>query len=294
MKKNSVRILAGRCQLLGDMYCGLAVTSHYKKLYPEAEIIFPIAGKCAQAAPLYFQHPDINTIYIFDGKEGPESARDFDLIKSCDITVDPNPQHPMGENWFNERNVYEETWIMAGLELEDYKKLNTEDQCPRLYKNFTLPIKHTQKKVIGIWAQAGYAIGNTSKRNPSKSYWQDLINNLISKDFEIWQFGSERDWVFDSHPDLKRFNSQSFFDQIRYSLLTDLVLGTDSGSSLILGGYRHPQISLLRMYKEDGHNKNPLAFSSINPNNYSFVSESDTHDSINQNLLIQKIYQKLI
>lgn len=289
---NNLRIWAGRAQLLGDTISVLPAIRYIKKSYPNSHLIFPIAKKCSQGAPLYLNCPWIDEIYVLDGKEGVESERDFAKMNSCDIISNINPHHPNGELWFNTKDIYEETWLMIGLSKKEWDNLTEEEKTPILSKWFNLPEKIFQGKTIGLWCQAGYAQGNTSKRNPSKKYWGELIPKLIENGYKILQFGSERDWiVHEDNANFKRLNNLSFLDQIRYSLTTNLTIGTDSGSSLILAAYQHPQISLLRMYQEDGHVQNPYAFGPRNKNNFSFCSLTETHDSIDQNLIIQKIYE---
>ena len=288
-----MKILAGRSQLIGDQICALPIASYFKRLYPNAEIIWPIAKKVSQAAPLYMSHPDIDRIFIFDGQEAPESKRDLDFIKSCDLVINPNPPyHPDGNLWPNLRNIYEETWIMAGLSSETYKSLSDDQKLPKLNKWFNLPKKIFDEKTIGIWAQANYAVGDASKRNPSKEYWIQLINKLILDGYKILQFGSERDWeLIPDSSSFKRLNDLSFFEQIKHCLNTNLSIGTDSGSSLILAAYEHSQITLLRTYQEDGHYENPFALGPLNKNNFSLASLTGRHDSIDQSLIISKIYE---
>lgn len=295
MSEKHIRIWAGRAQLIGDTISALHVARHFKKSFPDSHLIWPIAKKCSQAAPLYINCEWIDEIYVTDGLDGPQSERDIKKRHSCDIGINENPQHPFGEQWFNERCIYEETWLMAGRSKAIWDRLTEEEKTPKLEKWFNLPDKIFQNKTIGLWCQAGYAQGDTSKRNPSKKYWEQVILRLVKEGYNILQFGSEKDWNYDylnlSPTIFKRLNNLSFFDQIKYSLTTDLTIGTDSGSTLVLAAYEHPQISLLRMYQEDGHIQNPMAFGPRNKNNFSLASLTESHDSIDQGLIFNKIYE---
>jgi ADP-heptose:LPS heptosyltransferase len=299
MQKDNPRMWIGRSQLLGDTIAALPIARYFKKKFPNGHLIWPIAKKCSQGAALYFNCPYIDEIYITDGQEGVTSDRDFAKMNSCDIISNVNPQHPAGPYWPNERDIYEETWLMIGLPQSEWNNLTEEEQSPVLEKWFNLPAKKFEGKTIGIWCQAGYAEGKITERNPSKEYWEKLVFRLIEEGYKVLQFGSEKDWNLFDESDKKslisssfiRMNSLSFIDQIRYSLTTDLTIGTDSGSSLILAAYQHPQISLLRMFQEYGHVKNPAAYGPRNKNNFSFVALGKSHDEINQELVFEKIHE---
>lgn len=262
---SKIRIHGHRYQLIGDMLSALPILYFYEKKYPGSFKSWGIAKKCAQAAPIFINHPLINQIFIFDGLEGPESQRDFGFIKSHDIIINGNPDHP-DSIYPSQRTIYLETFLMAGLTLEDWNTLTPDEQRPKLYKWWKENPK--RKNTIAYWPQAGYGVEN--KRNASLKWRQELVLNLAFNGFEIWQFGSEKDDILSDNPNiiLKRFNNLSFFEQIKLSLECELVIGTDSGSQLILGAYGVPQISLLtNHWRED---QDPHALEVNNPNNYSF------------------------
>ena len=87
----------------------------------------------------------------------------------------------------------------------------------------------------------------------------------------------------------KRVNERSFFEQIQIANECDLIIGSDSGMSLVCGAYFLPQISLIPIHWNN-HN-NPSALSTNNPNNYSFYSHNGT-DDISQDSVIDKVKEK--
>lgn len=291
MNKNNPRLVVGRAQLIGDQLCALPIARYFKKLYPQSHLIWPVAKKVSQIAPIYLNCPWIDEIYVMDGQESWQSERDLAKLKSADYAMDVNPQHP-DSRYPQEFCIYSETWRMAGLNYGIWKSLTDDEKQPQLTKWWNPLNKFPQdRKTIGIWPQAGYSREN--KRNPSKQYWVKLINQLQQLKYDIVQFGAESDWEFSSTDTLcqvKRFNHLSLFDQIKLSLECNLSIGTDSGSALVLGGYKANFISLICIHW--GNHNNPTALSTNNPNNFSFYSHNGT-DDIDMDLVLAKIIEKI-
>jgi ADP-heptose:LPS heptosyltransferase len=282
----SIKILAGRSGMLGDTLAAVPVATYFKKKYPDSQIIFPIGKRFAQGAPLYINHKDIDTVFVFDGDERPESKRDWDMVNSCNIVINPTPEHP--DNIYpSARTIYKESFLMAGLSEDQWNSLNREEQRPKLYKWW----KKTKAppKTIAYWPQAGYGLEN--KRNASLEWRKKLIGELSWAGYRIWQFGAEKDDSYgfdDSSLNIQRFNHLSLFEQIKLTLSTDLMIGTDSGSALIVGAYEHPQISLLtNHWRED---QDPHALEVDNPNNFSFW-EKGSADNIKIDLVLDKVLE---
>ena len=63
---------------------------------------------------------------------------------------------------------------MAGLNIEEYKKMPKEFQKPKLEKWFQSNIN---KKTIGIWQFAAY--GKEPQRSPSLEWWEKLLPEII-------------------------------------------------------------------------------------------------------------------
>ncbi len=298
MSETFTKIWAGRAQLLGDTVSVLPAISYIKNNYGvNTQIVFPIAKKCSQGAPLYLGHPDISEIFLLDGQEGIESERDKAKYNSCHLRFEINPQHP-DARYPREFNIYSESWRMIGLPIEEWDKLTPEQQRPKLYKWWNCdPLKlrkgYKNRKMIGIWPQAGYSREN--KRNPSREYWVNLIGKLQHW-YCIALFGAETDWKMSSNTDyeirshIDNYTHLSFFDQIKLSLDCDLCITTDSGSGLILGAYEIPQVSIIPIHW--GNDNNPSALSSNNPNNHSFYSFDGT-DNIDMDLVLAKIHEKV-
>jgi ADP-heptose:LPS heptosyltransferase len=266
-----MKILCGKSQLIGDVISALPIATFFRKAYPDAQIIWPLAKKVSQMAPVLFNHPDIDTVFIFDGDEGPVSERDFKMIKSCHIAMNPTPEHP-DNRYPKEFDIYYESWRMAGLGEAEWNKLSKQDKIPKLVKWWKEPVVDKSRKIfiktLAYWPQAGY--GKENKRNASLEWRKKFLTELTNYGpFLVHQFGSENDDRVDAGwPHTQDCRNLSFFDQIKKSLECDIVVGTDSGSALVLGAYGCNQISLLTDHW--GNTNNPMALSTNNPNNTTF------------------------
>lgn len=269
------KIYGFRGSLIGDQIMTLPMLTYLEKRFPGSYKYFQISRKCAHAAPLYFNHPLIDKIVISDCEEG-MGPNDIKIAKECDIVFNVMPQHPMQQDWPNFRNIFEETWVMGGLPLSEYNLLTEEEKRPKLVKWFN--VEKQTPKTIALWPCAGYGRENT--RNPSEKWYLSLINLISKEGYNIIQFGHPNDYNFNQTINIQKewfkinfncLNSLPFFEQIKMSLGCDLAIATDSGSSLVLGAYEMPQITLLTNHFPN-HVQNLEAFATNNPNNINFVS----------------------
>ncbi len=276
----TLKIWGFRGSMMGDCVAALPILTFLEKKYPDSYKYWQIARKCAQCAPIYFNHPLIDKIVISDCDEG-IGPKDKLIMDSCDIKFNLMPQHPLEQDWPNYRNIYEETWLMAGLSMSDYNLLSAEEKKPKLYKWFETT-KLSNKKSIALWAGANY--GKDNFRCPSLSWYNKLSTLLMKNGYEIFQFGHPKDIKVDHSNDLRNL---SFFDQIKQTLSCDIMIGGDSGSSLIIGAYELiPQVSLLTRHWYN-HKINDTAFATNSGLNYNFCGTPP--DSINQEEIIKHI-----
>lgn len=252
----NLRVWGVRGSLIGDSIMALPILNWVERQWPGSYKHWQIARKCAQAAPIYLNHPLIDRIVISDGEEGMGPA-DRAIAETCQVQFDLMPRHPTGDDWPNHRNIYEETWVMAGLALADYHTLPADEQRPKLVRWFD--VGHTD--AIAIWPFAGY--GKEPKRSPSREWYISLIERLRSAGFQVLQYGHPRDplLVYDAYDR----RGLSFFDQVKETVGCDLVISTDSGSGLIFAAYEMPQVTILANHWP-GHTHNLTAFAPLNPN----------------------------
>lgn len=266
------KIFGVRSGLIGDSVMALPILNHLEKLHPDSYKYWLLDKKCSQAAPIYFNHPLIDKILITEQNEG-VGPKELEIANNCDAAINPSPAHPLGEDWPNHRNIYEETWIMAGFPLEEYHNLPIEQQRPKLEKWFNIEspsVGNHGRKTIALFPFAGY--GREPKRSPSVKWYNELLDYLLNDNYEVFHFGhSSEPYIKIGHPYYCRCTHEPFFEQIKMALGCDLTIGTDSGTALIMGAYEVPQISLLTNHWP-GHGKNPLAFATNNVNNQSLFA----------------------
>lgn len=246
----------------------LPILNWINRQYPGSYKYWHLARKCAQAAPLFLNHPLIDKIVITDCDEG-FGPKDIELAKSCDLVINTMPPHPFGEFWHNDRSMVEETWVQAGIPLSEFHSLPADEKIPKLYRWFETNLR---PKTIAVHCFAGY--GRDGQRSPSAAWWIDLLK-AVTKDYTVVRLGHPNEPDFSDDFPYNRFvdlRDLSFIDQVKQALDTSLYIGTDSGMSLVVGAYSHPQVSLLTNWNKN-HTKNPLCLQPINKNNTSLFNE---------------------
>ena len=273
--------------------------TYFEKKYPNSYKYFVIEKKVAECAPLYFNQPLIDKIHI-TGQWGGFSDSDIRLAKSCDAHATfENIKHDTPD-WYNYRCQVEETARLGGI--YDLKEVLTEEEMmPKLerwfdvgYQNFeegTYVGAHHQDNAyfngsIAIWP---FAMAVHAGRSPSVEWWKRLVDTLILEGYRVLQFGYSSDPILSENKDgfYKRFNDNSYFDQVRFALATNFSIGTDSGNMWVMGAYSHPAIHLITNFLP-GHSKNVLALAPINKNATNLFVE-DGVDNIKYNDIVSKI-----
>lgn len=289
--------------LIGDLIMSLPLLTYFEKKYPNSYKIFVVEKKCSQCIEIFINHPMIDRIKITDGWDcvGDE---DIKLASSCQIKdiawtgikgkrKPPYPNNCWHDDkyWYNKRNCIQETARRYGInDLEDV--LSKEELHPKLYKWFDVGFDKSKKnsgysnvkyddsnsdvfkKNIAIWAFAGY--GNDFGRSPNNSWWERLIDELIDRGFTVFHFGLDKE-ILSKSENYKKYTHLSFFEQIRISLASRLVIGCESGPMWIMGAYLHPAIHLITNYLPK-HNENPLALCPVNKNAITFFDKKSCNN----------------
>ena len=270
MKKEgkNFKLWSSRADLIGDSVMFLPVLNFLEKEFPNSYKIFPIMKKCSQAEPLFLGHPLIDRTHITDFDEG-FGENDKKIFEECDFQIDVRPKHA-SEQWHNNRSMVEETWAMSGVGLNRFQEMEKRDKFPRLYKWFDV---ERVNKTVAIHCFAGY--GRDNHRSPDVGWWRRTISNLEASGYKVIRLGHP------SEPDLNTLvadlRESSFMDQVKAALGCDFYIGTDSGFSLVMGAYGHPQISLLTNWN-NGHSSNPYCLAPMNHKGQNLNLFCDTQD----------------
>lgn len=279
----SFSIIGLRPSKIGDIITSLPVLNLLEQQYPNSYKTVSIAKKCSVCIPLLYNQPFIDRLHVNEILENP-NKEDIDFFNSHDLIIPPNLQHPI-PLWYNYVGMVQENFLMMGL---DWNELEPEKRIPKLVKWFDTP---NYSKTISIWPMAGS--GQDKRRGPTSEWFQKLVD-LILKDlpeYNIYQFGHPDDFcIFNEYHDFNKcanFNHLEFFEQIKMTLGCSMGIFTDAGSSLIMGAYGFPQITVLCPWNYM-HTSNFTALEPMNSNNISLIGQP-TCDDILQESVLEKI-----
>jgi len=278
LQQKQLKIWGPLSGIIGDLIMGLPILTYFEKKYPGSYKYWVIQKKCAQCAPLYFNHPLIDRIKITD-KWNEFGEYDRELMSQCGIKARPSTtgwKHS-SPDWYNTVSCVEETAFMGGVtDLLDV--LEGVELKPRLYKWFDVgsPVvtstyaksKNDSKEQyynnIAIWPFAG-----SPGRSPSPTWWNALIDSLINSGYTVSHYGMPWDPKLSNLEGYKTFPHLSYFGQVKAALASRLVLGTDSGAMWVMGAYSHPAINLMTNWLPN-HKTNLLALEPVNDNGQTF------------------------
>lgn len=284
------KILGVSYGVTGDLIMGLPVLTYFEKKYPGSYKYWYIEKKCANSAPLYFNHPLIDCIRI-SGEWSGFSDEDYKIARGCDIKCTMmNWRHDV-QDWYNYRGQIEETARIAGIpDLMDV--LTEEELYPKLHKWFDVGAEddsirtyskenkvQTMDDTIAIWP--GATAGGGTGRSPSILWWKDLANKLVRSGYKVLQFGYLTDtMVADWH------NDKSYFEQVKLALSCKMSIGTDSGNMWVMGAYSHPAIHLLTNWLP-GHTQNLFALNPMNRRSTPFFAHNGTDNIKHSDVLAE-------
>jgi len=278
---------------------GIPMLTYFEKKYPDSYKYWVIQKRCAQCAPLYFNHPLIDRIKITDEWEE-FGEYDKSLISQCDIgagTTTAEWEHS-SPDWYNKVSCVEETAYMAGI-TDLRKELSPEEMKPRLHKWFNVghPVitstyakfenenKEEYHNNIAIWPFAG-----SPGRSPSPVWWNVLVDNLIRNGYTVSHYGMPWDPILSNLEGYKAFPHLSYFEQVKSALASRIAVGTDSGAMWVMGAYSHPAINLMTNWLPD-HRENLLALEPINDNGQTFYEKGGC-DNISAKRVFDNILER--
>ena len=283
-----IKIMApNRLSMLGDIIISLPFLSFLDSMYEDSYKCVYIDKKCSQIIPFLINHPQIDRILVSELVDR-VSPGDENIFKKYDLVFDPFPQHTDNQ-WFNKIHISEAIFRLNYLRGSGYIDpkmfaLMGDNVKPRLSKWFDV---EKFEKTIAIWPFSGYYDDpSISKRSPSIEWWDVIVDGLIKKGFKVLQFGHPRSPRVSFTTD---FRHLSLFDAVKMTLGCDLQIGTDSGSSWIIGAYGMRQICLYTNYVP-GHVTNKDAYVPLNcKNNLISIYGDGNINNINQEEVLNLI-----
>ncbi len=275
-KGKNFKLFLGRSDLIGDTVMCEPSLRYFEKIYPNSYKYWHLLGKTSQAASLWLNHPLIDRLKISKNLESYDEE-DYEIMRKCDIVINTRPQHKI-EDWYNYYNCVEETIQMAGINLDHFNSILTEEERrPKLYKWFKEGLFeeekvgycvnetfHTKKiKNIAIQPFCGY--GKGLNRSPDAGFWSKLIEKLLSLDYYVYHYGFVNEPSLSSKAGYKKLTHLPFFEQIKAALDSEIIVGGDSGFMWTVGAFSHKAVQLITNWLPN-HNRNLLALAPVNIN----------------------------
>ncbi len=270
------RLFLFRSDLLGDSIMAESSLRYFEKLYPNSYKIWHLLGKTHQALPIWANNPLIDRIKVSSNLESYDE-QDYELMKSCDIVINTRPQHK-NPYWYNELDCVQETIQMGGIDLNHFNEILTKDeQFPKLYKYFPIGefneshagyckdniLEENYNKIISVKPFCGY--GKGLNRCPSEKFWHNLINILLDYGYKVNHYGFINEPNLSVREGYRNLTKLSFFDQIKSSLASKMIIGSDDGFMWAMGGYSHKALHLITNWQLN-HTQNLLALTPYNKN----------------------------
>jgi len=295
--------------LIGDIIMQLPLLTYFEKKYPGSYKYLVVLKKISVCVELFINHPLIDRIKVtddwnFPGKTDLKIARSCGIIDQAYNTKTGIRKPPFNgswcsdSRWYNKRSCVEEKAILYGVN-DLTEVLNEEEMKPKLVKWFdvgreTRSIGYLrEKKVIdqeifknsiAIWPFAGY-YNLGAKRSPSPKWWRGLINSLVSK-YQVYHYGVDKE-ILSNSLNYKSFTYLSYMQQVKMSLASPLIIGTDSGSMWVFGAYHHPSIHLITNWNKN-HNTNFNALAPINDKGINLFAKKSC-DNIDYSKVIEAV-----
>ncbi len=284
------RTFGVRGSRVGDSAMSYPVLAWLRKRFPDCYTHWQIARRHHSTVGLWLNNPLIDQIVVSDCDEG-MGPRDNTIAATCHVRFNVMPEHPDGDrNWAQYFTVWDETWRMAGLPIEEYRALDPYDQRCHLVQWF--PVERQRPKTVALWPASNYGVKQEwHSRYPSRSWMVKLSMRLASEGYIVVQCGHSNDYADEGGSLSSAFATDvrhlSFMEQVRLSLGCDSIIGTDSGSTLVLAAYESvPTIQLLTDHMPGG--QTDLAFASNSPTNKPLFGRGSA-DAISIDEVVQSV-----
>jgi hypothetical protein len=235
MNNENVKMLLGHHGLRGDLAINLPAIEYLHIKYG-CTIDMPIHKQFAEMAPLFLNHPSLNSIIITDEYEKFPNEIDQKILMERGYTHITNPmkRHKQDDWW----NYMHQTSAVLFDYSDGIETLSPEQQQINLVKWF--PITEN-KKMIAFAPFAGFVYNKANDKMLTIEKAQAIVNYIISKGFEVLQLGASNE------PSLvnARLNiNPSYFQSVQDMLGCRALIHTDTGMGWICSGYKHRQLGL--------------------------------------------------
>lgn len=240
---NKMKVSGFNSGQFGDLVINTVAARRMKELFSDKIILsLGIVKKYKEIAPLFIDHPDIDSIHFWEGYDDFPTENDKRKIEKFDRVFHPMPTHGQGKPWFTMRHQTQEVCYMNGL----------GDVPPsRCYLEKWFDVQPNGHKYIAFAPFAGWYNKDNDKKLSEKRANQicSIINDL---GYGVLQIGGP------DEPKLigaLNFNG-SIFKSVADVLSCKMLIHTDTFIGWAASAYEHPQIGLYShsYYSVDGNN----------------------------------------
>lgn len=254
----SMSLLCGHHGLRGDLAINIPAINRIFRQYPDIMIDMPIHRQFADMAPLFLNHPTINSVVITDEYEHFPNDKDRDMIKQRRYThiLNPMARHKRDDWW---RLMHQTSAVLFDYSDDSSQAtLTPAEQQINLVKWF-----ETKKRprAVAFAPFAGYAYNKTNDKMLTEKKANAIVKYLEESGCLVYIMGGRGEPILDYGI---YYEDNSYFDSVKIMLECEMLIHTDTGMGWICSGYQHKQLGLYghRYYgKEFVKNIQP-----VNPN----------------------------
>lgn len=261
---------------IGDQFIQLPLVKHIKGQNKNIEYTANINKKYVICMETLANTADyIDNYYVSDDYESFPNEVDKENLDKLGFNQVFNPMsRHNNENWFRERHQTSEIFDMFGFKFD-----------PNGYQidlNYPKDQIFKKSKWIAFAPNAGYYNPNNSKKlSESKSL--EICDSLSKLGYKILQIGGSDEPIID-HKNVYKLNG-SYYDSVLAILSCDLYIGTDTGMTWCISGFKFPTLGL---YSDSYYSKDFIKnIQPINPNSI-YLSENNVNE-ISNDLIIEQI-----
>lgn len=273
---NKLQIIGTNQGQRGDLIMGTVVARAIKEKFPNSYFSLGINKQYEDMAPLFYNHPYIDSVSIWEGYDNWPTQNDIQHAKQFDVVLSPMPQHPNSHCWYKLVNHQTEaSCIMNGL--TPPKDL----QC-YLTKYFEV---QGSKDYIAISPFTAW-----DKKNISIEKWQSIIDYIVkTRGFNVLQLGGANEHRFENtfYPNDMHYSWMpwNYFESVKKMLGCTFTITLDGGLCWAASAYNHPTLGLMGLHY-NGLNSSKL-YQPINLNGH--YLEAPRAEDIPNELIFQKI-----
>jgi hypothetical protein len=260
----------------GDLCMNTVAIRQLKEQVENVHFTLGVSKKYADMMPLFFNHPCIDSLYIYEGYDEWPTQKDkkFLIEKKFDLVFHGLPKHT-SDDWWKYFHQTEEVCLMNGLKKP--KKLN----C---FLNQWFDLNKKFENYIAFAPFAGFYNKN-NKKKLSIEKAEAIVSDINSLGYKVLHIGG------DDEPEINntvKLNTD-YFSSIKNMISCKALIHTDTGCGWIASAYEFPCIGL---YSNEYYSKEFIK--NIQPINKNALYLDDIEcNYIDNELIINKLKEIL-